>query len=57
MVSIDFVVHMGFEVHTKDEIDSDTSFVGKAQAGSALALVQREPAHHSSSSRCLLSSP
>ena len=68
-VGIDFVVHTSFAVHTSfmvhtgsvvhigDDTDSDTIFVGKAQDGSVLAPVHPEPSRHSSSNRCLLSSP
>ena len=45
-VDTDSVVHTNY----------DTSFLGKVQAGSMLIPAQPEPAHHSSSSRCLLSS-
>ena len=51
MVGIDSIVHI------EANIDSYNGFVGKDQVGSALVSVQPKNSHHSSSSRCLLSSP
>ena len=53
------MVHTNSEVHTHSEAHthSDTGLVGKVQDGSAIVPIQPEPAHRSSSSRCLPSFP
>ena len=53
----DSVAHMVGLEHTEVDTSFGTHWVGTMQADTILVSVQPEPAHHSSSSRCLPSSP
>ena len=52
MVCIGSVANTDSKAYTVTDTSFDISFVGKVQDGSALAPVQPEPVHRSSSSMC-----